>query len=78
MSEEDLREDLSCIVYRNDTFACGGSFVQHRQIDLEFSFGECYGIPQSAPLFSLICGRCEFPLSDQEFLIYQRGDTVHS
>lgn len=72
LANEYFIDDLSCIIYRNDTFEYGGTIINHKHIDLEFSFGEYYEIQETMSLFGFICMLCDFPLSEQEWVIYQK------
>ena len=40
ISENDLSEDVSEIVYRTDVFECDDASIIDRHIDIEYSFGE--------------------------------------
>lgn len=71
VSEDDFIEDTSCIIYRNDVLECGGNTIHSKHIDIEFSYGECCEIPQTAPAFQFICKLCKFTPSEKEFTIYQ-------
>ncbi len=77
ISNNDLIDNLSCIIYRNDMFECGNTMINHKHIDMEFSFGEYYEIHETSPLFRFICTLCDFPLSEQEFMIYQKESKSH-
>jgi len=72
-SDDGFIEDISCIVYRNHVMKCGGTAVNSRHIDIEFSFGEYYEIHETTPAFRFVCTLCNFPLSEeeQELIIYQ-------
>ena len=74
MPYNEIIDDISCIIYRNDIFECGDKTIHSKHIDIEFSFGECYEIPQDNPVFQFICNICNFPLSEetQELIIYQK------
>lgn len=72
LSNNDLIDSLSCIIYRNDMFECGDTTINSKHIDIEFSFGEYCEIHESSPLFQFICTLCDFQLSEQEFIIYQK------
>ena len=71
VSEDDFNEDISCIIYRNDVLECGGNTIHSNHNDIEFSYGECCEIPQTAPAFQFICKLCKFTPSEKEFTIYQ-------
>ncbi len=42
ISEDDLSEDVSEIVYRIDVFECDDAPIIDRHIDIEYSFGDYY------------------------------------
>lgn len=69
-----LIEDISCIIYRNDIFECDDKTIHSKHIDIEFSFGESYEIPQASPEFQFICNICNLALPEetQELIIYQK------
>lgn len=52
--DDELIENISCIMYRNDVFECGNTTISSRHIDIEFSFGEYYEIHESTPVFQFI------------------------
>lgn len=72
--DDNLIEDVSCIIYRNNAFECGGTTINSKYIDIEFLFGEHYEIHETSPAFQFICTLCSLPLSEeeQEFIIYQK------
>ena len=74
MPDKELIGDISCIIYRNDLFECDGKTIHSKHIDIEFSFGEYYEIPQVDPAFQFICNLCKLALPEetQEFIIYQK------
>ena len=74
MPDKELIEDISCIIYRNDIFECNDKTIHSKHIDIEFSFGECYEIPQVAPAFQFICNICNLSLPEEtlELIIYQK------
>lgn len=73
-SDDEFIKDISCIIYRNDMFACGDNTIHSKHIDIEFLFGESFEIPQTAPEFQFICRLCNLTLPDeeQEIIIYQK------
>lgn len=73
-TSEDLINDISCIIYRNNVFECGNATIISRHIDIEFSFGEYYEIHETNSVFQYICTLCNLPLlqDEQEFVIYQK------
>lgn len=74
MSDNGLVEDVSCIIYQDDIFECDDKIIHNKHIDIEFSFGEYYEIPQDTPVFQFICNICNLALPEetQEFIIYQK------
>ncbi len=76
VSERNLWEDISCIVYRVDVFECGEATIIDRHIDIEYSFGEYYEIPEDTPIFAFIRTLCELPLlrEETEMILYQRDE----
>ena len=75
ISDNDLSEDISCIVYRNDVFECDNFIINNRHIDIEYSFGEYYEVCVGTSLFEYICALCNLPLlqGEKEIKIYQKG-----
>lgn len=72
---DDLSEEVSCIVYRTDIFECGGDNIISRHIDIEFTFGDYYEICEDDPMFQYICSLCSLQLSTKgqdEMMLYQR------
>ncbi len=74
-SDENLIDDITCIIYRNDVFDCGNTTINSRHIDIEFSFGEYYELHENSPAFQLICSLCDLQSAEeeQEFIIYQKS-----
>lgn len=74
-SDDDLIDDISCIIYRNDLFECGNTTINSRHIDIEFSFGEYCEIQENTPAFQFVCSLCNLPLPEEEheFIIYQKS-----
>lgn len=74
LSNNDLIENISCVIYRNDVFVYGNTTMNSRHVDIEFSFGEYYEIHEDTPAFQFICTLCNLPLSkeEQELIIYQK------
>ena len=74
-SDNELMEDISCIIYRRDAFECGDSAIYHRHIDIEFSFGEYREIHQDTPDFQFICRLCNLTLSgeEREIILYKKN-----
>ncbi len=74
VTDDNLIEDISCIVYCNDVFECGDITINSRHIDIEFSFGENYEIQEDDPVFRFICTLCDLPMTEeeQELIIYQK------
>ena len=73
ISENDLSEDVSEIVYRTDVFECVYAAVIDRYIDIEYSFGDYYEVHEENPLFQFICALCNlsFALEEEEIILYQ-------
>lgn len=71
-SNNDLFNAVECIVYRNDIFECGAAGQGYRHIDIEFSFGDYYEIAETTSLFYFVCSLCDFPQSEQEWILYQQ------
>lgn len=73
-SDNELMEDISCIIYRRDEFECGDSTIYHKHIDIEFSFGEYREISQDTSDFQFICRLCNLTPSDEEreIILYQK------
>mgnify|MGYP006894171295 FL=1 len=73
-SNDELIENIACIIYRDDIFKCGNSIIHSKHIDIEFVFGEYCEIPQTAPEFQFICRLCNLTLAyeGQEIIIYQK------
>lgn len=66
ISENDLSEDVSEIVYRVDVFECDDASVIDRHIDIEYSFGDYYEVHEDSPLFPFICALCNLSLEQEE------------
>ena len=66
ISEDDLSEDVSEIVYRIDVFECDDAPIIDRHIDIEYSFGDYYEIHEDSPLFQFICALCNLSLGQEE------------
>lgn len=49
ISENDLSEDVSEIVYRTDVFECDDASIIDRHIDIEYSFGDYYEVHEDIP-----------------------------
>lgn len=73
-TDDNLIDDISCIVYCNDVFECGDETINSRHIDIEFSFGDYYEIQEEDPVFQFICTLCNLPMTEdeQELIIYQK------
>ncbi len=74
VTDGNLIDDISCIVYCNDVFECGDGTVNTRHIDIEFSFGDYYEIQEEDPAFQFICSLCKLPMTEeeQELIIYEK------
>ena len=66
ISENDLSEDVSEIVYRTDVFECDDASIIDRHIDIEYSFGDYYEAHEDSPLFQFICALCNLSLAQEE------------
>lgn len=66
ISEDDLSEDVSEIVYRIDVFECDDTPIIDRHIDIEYSFGDYYEVHEDSPLFQSICALCDLSLAQEE------------
>lgn len=66
ISENDLSEDVSEIVYRTDVFECDDASIIDRHIDIEYSFGDYYEVHEDSPLFQFICALCNLSLAQEE------------
>lgn len=73
-SDEDLREDVACIVYRVDRFDHGGGTIVNRHIDIEFAYGDYHELHDGEELFQHIWALCDLPVStaEAEIVIYER------
>ena len=76
ISDNDLSEDISEIVYRTDVFECGDSPIIDRHIDIEYSFGDYYEVHEDNPLFQFICALCDLSLApeEEEIILYQNDE----
>lgn len=66
ISEDDLGEDVSEIVYRIDVFECDDAPIIDRHIDIEYSFGDYYEVHKDSPLFQFICALCNLSLEQEQ------------
>ena len=73
-SDDDLSEDICCIVYRADVFECDDTPIIDRHIDIEYSFGEYYEVHEDSSLFQFIFTLCGLPLlqEEKEIVLYQK------
>ena len=76
ISDDDLSEEVSEIVYRIDVFECGDSPIIDRHIDIEYSFGDYYEVHEDSPLFQFICELCNLSLTqeEEEIILYQNDE----
>ena len=76
ISDDDLSEDVSEIVYRIDVFEGGDSPIIDRHIDIEYSFGDYYEVHEDSPLFQFICELCNLSLTqdEEEIILYQNDE----
>ena len=72
-ADDNLSEDISCIVYRIDVIDCDTTVIIDRHVDIEYSYGDYYEVSEDTPLFQFIGTLCELPLLDteQEIILYQ-------
>lgn len=74
ISDDNLSEDISEIVYRIDMFECGDAPIIDRHIDIEYSFGDCYEVHEESPLFQFICALCNLSAQEEEEIILYQND----
>lgn len=77
ISTDTLSEEISSITYYIDLFPYGDTPIIDRHIEIEYTFGEYYEIPENTPLFSLICTLCNLPLfskEEKQIILYQKDD----
>ncbi len=55
ISDDNLSEDVSEIVYRIDVFECDDTPIIDRHIDIEYSFGDYYEVHEENLFFQFIC-----------------------
>ena len=75
VQNNDLSNEVSCIVYRADIFKCGDDNIISRHIDIEFTFGDYYEICEGNSMFQYICSLCGLQTSmkeQDEVLLYQK------
>ena len=63
--------------YYVDVFECDGdTSIIERHIDIEYSFGEYYEVPEGSELFQFICSLYGLPLlqEEKEITIYQKDE----
>lgn len=75
MSDDNLSEDISEIVYRIDVFECDDTPIIDRHIDIEYSFGDYYEVHEENPLFQFICSLCNLSLAQEKegIILYQNN-----
>ena len=66
ISDDNLSEDVSEIVYRIDVLECDDTPIIDRHIDIEYSFGDYYEVHEENPLFQFICALCNLSLAQGE------------
>lgn len=74
LSDGDLSEDVTEIVYRIDVFERGDTPMIDRHIDIEYSFGDYYEVHEENPLFQFIRALCNLSLAqveEKEIILYQ-------
>lgn len=76
ISDDNLSEDVSEIVYRVDVFECGDTPIIDRHIDIEYSFGDYCEIREDNSLFQFISTLCNLSLGqkEEEIILYQNDD----
>lgn len=77
LSDDNLSEDVSKIVYRIDVFECGDTPIINRHIDIEYSFGDYYEVHEDNPLFQFIYALCNLSLAqveEEEIILYQNEE----
>lgn len=77
ISDDNLSQDVSGIVYRVDVFECGDTPIIDRHIDIEYSFGDYYEVHEDTPLFQFICALCNLSLAqveEEESILYQNEE----
>lgn len=77
LSDDNLSEDVSEIVYRTDVLECGDTLIIDRHIDIEYSFGDYYEVHEDKPLFQFICALCNLSLAqveEEEIILYQNEE----
>ncbi len=76
ISDDNLSEDVSEIVYRVDVLECNDTPIIDRHIDIEYSFGDYYEVHEENPLFQFICTLCNlsFALDEEEIILYQNEE----
>ena len=77
ISDDNLSEDVSEIVYRIDVFECDDTPIIDRHIDIDYSFGDCYEIHEDNPLFQFICTLCNLSLAqaeEEEMILYHNEE----
>lgn len=75
VQNNDLSNEVSCIVYRVDIFKRGDDNIISRHIDIEFTFGDYYEICEDNSIFQYICSLCGLQTSmkeQDEVLLYQK------
>ena len=76
ISDDNLSEDVSEIVYRIEVFECDDTPIIDRHIDIEYSFGDYYEVHEENPLFQFICTLCNLSLAEgeEEIILYQNDE----
>lgn len=76
ISDENLSEDVSEIVYRIDVIECDDAPKIDRHIDIEYSFGDYYEVHEENPLFHFICALCSLSLAqeEEEIILYENDE----
>ena len=76
ISDDNLSEDVSEIVYRIDVLECDDTPIIDRHIDIEYSFGDYYEVHEENTLFQFICALCNLSLAqgEEEIILYQSDE----
>lgn len=77
LSDDNLSEEISKIVYHMDKFECGDTPIIDRHIDIDYSFGDYYEVHEESPLFQFICELCGLSLAQadmEEMILYQNEE----
>ena len=71
--DDEMQEDVSCVVYRQEVFDCGDMAITERHIDIEYCYGEYYEVQEDTSLFPSIAALYGLPLPQKgEAVLYQK------